>query len=91
MNEIACRLTMLEFMLEVMLSNDLARIDELQSAAFRKDLVEKSKRAYGVMAHTPEAIAELQAASARVIELTERFAHKVATREAELRAHRARM
>ena len=52
--EISARLTVLEFVLEVMLANDLAAMDHGTSSEFKRDIVSKMGRAYGPMAGDAE-------------------------------------
>jgi hypothetical protein len=87
-DEIAARLMMFEFMLEVSMANQLAAVPPSRSAAAKRVLVEKMGQP------RPDSVDDfldnrrLQSIAARSVELAEHFVAKVSEREAEIRKTR---
>jgi hypothetical protein len=79
--QVAGRLTALEFVLEVLLANNLAFMDEAASEQFKADLV--SRKSY--LRRGPVDADLMQAIDAETDTVMGRFVEKVADREAEIR------
>jgi hypothetical protein len=84
-SEAFARLSMLEFVLEVVLANQLLELKDGEIERITADLVRVSEKAYGAMASTPETINILLAQHARSVEMTSSFAQKVRRRIAGMR------
>lgn len=83
--EVFARLSMLEFVLEIVLGSELAIQDEQAARRFKEALIEQSKKGYGPITADPEKIAYMQALMIRSNEMMEQFVKKVTRREAEVR------
>lgn len=87
--EAFARLTMLEFILEIVLANDLSDIPENISAQVKRDIVlrarEPRQNEYDNIPKDDVACRILN----RSAQMTSRFLEKVAEREAEVRAGKA--
>jgi hypothetical protein len=79
--QVSGRISALEFVLEVMLANELAKYPEDVGEQVRADLVARP----GYIRRGPVDVAELQAIEAETKAVLEHFCEKVATREAEIR------
>ncbi len=87
--EAFCRLTMHEFLLEIMMANQMADCAEESVKSALDDIVNSSTKGYGVMTGDPEAAQRLVAMNERIGEMTENFVAKLAKREALIRAQRS--
>ena len=76
------RLSAIEYVLEVMLANELANQDSESTAAFKSDLVAKQ----GYIRRGPVSIDLLQAIEAETKASLENFVRKVDERERDIRA-----
>ncbi|MGN6496602.1 MAG: hypothetical protein ACTHK5_04580 [Tsuneonella sp.] len=79
--QVAGRFTALEFVLEVMLANNLAHMPEEVSEQFKSDLVSRP----GYIKRGPMDADAMQAIQAECTAVLARFVEKVSEREAELR------
>jgi hypothetical protein len=79
--QVAGRLSALEFVLEVMMANTLADLDEATSNQVKRDLVSRP----GYIQRGPVDAELVQAIQSETTAVLERFVEKVASREAEIR------
>jgi len=84
--EAYARLSMLEFAIEVIMANQLARADEESSRVTKEDFVRVAARSYGAMTGDLDTARRMQAIACRSAEMAERLVDKVARREKEIRA-----
>lgn len=83
--EAFARLTMLEFMLEVVMANQLSEAPPKDSEIAKSDLLRISTRTYGHITGDLDAARNMRNVSERASEMAARFVEKVARREAEIR------
>ncbi len=88
--EAFARLSMLEFVLEVVMANQLVGVSQAASDEAKTDLVETMKRAYGPLTGDLDTAKRVAVISQRSVEMAERFVQKLAQREAEIRAQTSR-
>lgn len=87
--EAFARLSMMEFLLEVVMANQLMDVPQGVSDQVKRDLVETMQRAYGPLTGDIETAKRMAAIADRSVEMLEHFLQKLARREAELRARRS--
>lgn len=85
LDEIAARLTMIEFALEVLFAREMASLPADLSEHAKAAFIEIMSRPYGAMTGDINEAQQLRAIAERSVELAERFVHKVTAREAFLR------
>jgi len=83
--EISARMTVLEFVLEVMLANDLAAMDLGTASDFKRDIVSRMGRAYGPIAGDLETAKKWQDVANRAEQIAARLIEQVGRRETEIR------
>lgn len=83
--EVAARLSMLEFLLEVSIANQLAVSDPQRSDAVKRDLVDRMKKPRADSAAAIQDHPRAQVLVARSVEMMERFVQKLGERESEIR------
>jgi hypothetical protein len=85
---VVSRLTMIEFVLEVMLANELARISPDQSEGFKKDLMDIRSKLPPKSG--PMAVSDLDEINRLTNIDMENFCRKVSAREDDFRAQHAK-
>ena len=85
LNEIAARLTLLEFALEVLFAREMASLPSDQSKHAKAAFLDLMSRPYGALTGDMQEAQQLRTIADRSVELAERFVHKVTAREATLR------
>jgi hypothetical protein len=83
--EISARITVLEFVLEVMLANDLAAMDLSTSSDFKREIVSRMGGAYGPIAGNAETARKWQEVTNRAEHIAAKLIEKVGRRESEIR------
>jgi hypothetical protein len=83
--ELFARVSMHEFMLEILFANLCANWSDTQIDSFLGEVGRAAQRHAGAIAHTPEAIEQLQESIRRTDEITAHFLKKVRSRLTEAR------
>lgn len=83
--EIAAKLTLHEFLLEIIIANNLAHIPEHEADHFKSTITDRMSRPYGVLTGDTEAAQEIQDVVALTREHAGLFVQKLSRREAEIR------
>ena len=84
-DEAFARLGALEFAVEVLMANELARMSIEASAQFKEDFVRVSKKGYGPLTGDETLARQMQAIARRSEEIAKRLIEKVARREIDIR------
>jgi len=88
LDDILTRLTLHEFLLEVLMANQLTRMDVAAAERVKADLPLTVGRAYRAITAHLALTGTMEQVNLRLVEVCERFVEKVSEREAKLRAAR---